>query len=144
MIDGLGVLGWGVGGIEAEAVMLGQVKRPTFVPIIQNIIFQANFNVAPPSGGLQNDWPIAGMCNQHGFSLDDYKGKPTKCQKMPYNLSIFARMGLWANLLNFLVRVWPICPLPTGLPLLTCALNMGPLWASSLSMSEPLSKFKTK
>jgi len=25
MIDGLGVAGWGVGGIEAEAVMLGQV-----------------------------------------------------------------------------------------------------------------------
>jgi hypothetical protein len=30
MIDGLGVAGWGVGGIEAEATMLGQVnlKRP--------------------------------------------------------------------------------------------------------------------
>lgn len=27
MIDGLGVLGWGVGGIEAEAVMLGQVSK---------------------------------------------------------------------------------------------------------------------
>ena len=24
MINGLGVLGWGVGGIEAEAVLLGQ------------------------------------------------------------------------------------------------------------------------
>ncbi len=24
MVNGLGVLGWGVGGIEAEAVMLGQ------------------------------------------------------------------------------------------------------------------------
>jgi aconitate hydratase len=24
MINGLGVLGWGVGGIEAEAAMLGQ------------------------------------------------------------------------------------------------------------------------
>ncbi len=24
MINGLGVLGWGVGGVEAEAVMLGQ------------------------------------------------------------------------------------------------------------------------
>lgn len=24
MINGLGVLGWGVGGIEAEAVMLGE------------------------------------------------------------------------------------------------------------------------
>ncbi|MEK6227480.1 MAG: aconitate hydratase AcnA [Chloroflexota bacterium] len=29
MINGLGVLGWGVGGIEAEAAMLGQ---PTFLP----------------------------------------------------------------------------------------------------------------
>lgn len=27
MIDGLGVAGWGVGGIEAEATMLGQVKK---------------------------------------------------------------------------------------------------------------------
>ena len=25
MINGLGIVGWGVGGIEAEAVMLGQV-----------------------------------------------------------------------------------------------------------------------
>jgi aconitase A len=25
MIDGMGVAGWGVGGIEAEATMLGQV-----------------------------------------------------------------------------------------------------------------------
>lgn len=27
MIDGLGVAGWGVGGIEAEAAMLGQVTN---------------------------------------------------------------------------------------------------------------------
>ena len=27
MIDGLGVAGWGGGGIEAEAAMLGQVKE---------------------------------------------------------------------------------------------------------------------
>lgn len=27
MIDGLGVAGWGVGGIEAEAAMLGQVSE---------------------------------------------------------------------------------------------------------------------
>jgi len=26
IIDGLGVTGWGVSGIEAEAAMLGQVK----------------------------------------------------------------------------------------------------------------------
>jgi len=29
MIDGLGVAGWGVGGIEAEATMLGQVNQFT-------------------------------------------------------------------------------------------------------------------
>src|SRR5881275_2084741 len=29
MVNGLGVLGWGVGGIEAEAALLGQ---PTFLP----------------------------------------------------------------------------------------------------------------
>ena len=28
MINGLGVLGWGVGGIEAEAAMLGQPLLP--------------------------------------------------------------------------------------------------------------------
>ena len=27
MINGLGVLGWGVGGIEAEAAMLGQADH---------------------------------------------------------------------------------------------------------------------
>lgn len=33
MIDGLGVAGWGVGGIEAEAAMLGQVVgSPLFDP----------------------------------------------------------------------------------------------------------------
>jgi aconitate hydratase len=34
MIDGIGVLGWGVGGIEAEAVMLGQ---PYYMSIPQVI-----------------------------------------------------------------------------------------------------------
>jgi homoaconitase/3-isopropylmalate dehydratase large subunit len=30
MIDGLGVAGWGVGGIEAEAAMLGQVRGSSY------------------------------------------------------------------------------------------------------------------
>ncbi|HEY6239130.1 MAG TPA: aconitase family protein, partial [Thermoplasmata archaeon] len=36
MVNGLGVLGWGVGGIEAEAVMMGQpyyLSRPTVVGV---------------------------------------------------------------------------------------------------------------
>lgn len=34
MIDGLGVAGWGVGGIEAEAAMLGQVIFASFFSYI--------------------------------------------------------------------------------------------------------------
>lgn len=36
MINGLGVLGWGVGGIEAEAVMLGQVRFVHFLFLQSN------------------------------------------------------------------------------------------------------------
>jgi aconitate hydratase len=35
MINGLGVMGWGVGGIEAEAVMLGQPISMT-LPKVDN------------------------------------------------------------------------------------------------------------
>ena len=34
MINGLGVLGWGVGGIEAEAVMLGQAISMVLPPVV--------------------------------------------------------------------------------------------------------------
>ncbi|OEH77656.1 putative aconitate hydratase [Cyclospora cayetanensis] len=34
MIDGLGILGWGVGGIEAEATMLGQPVSMTLPPVL--------------------------------------------------------------------------------------------------------------
>lgn len=34
MIDGLGILGWGVGGIEAEATMLGQPISMTLPPVL--------------------------------------------------------------------------------------------------------------
>lgn len=34
MINGLGVLGWGVGGIEAEAVMLGECMSMVLPEVI--------------------------------------------------------------------------------------------------------------
>ena len=37
MINGLGIVGWGVGGIEAEAVMLGQ---PLYMLMPQVIGFE--------------------------------------------------------------------------------------------------------
>lgn len=41
MIDGLGVSGWGVGGIEAEAAMLGQVISDLKIVVILNWIFES-------------------------------------------------------------------------------------------------------
>eukprot|EP01053_Blabericola_migrator_P008304 Blabericola_migrator_1__8303@NODE_430_length_8568_cov_132_492766_g339_i0_p1_GENE_NODE_430_length_8568_cov_132_492766_g339_i0NODE_430_length_8568_cov_132_492766_g339_i0_p1_ORF_typecomplete_len907_score170_79Aconitase/PF00330_20/2_3e157Aconitase_C/PF00694_19/1_3e42Aconitase_2_N/PF06434_13/1e03Aconitase_2_N/PF06434_13/0_37PTVENN/PF04829_13/9_8PTVENN/PF04829_13/33_NODE_430_length_8568_cov_132_492766_g339_i013764096 len=44
MIDGLGVLGWGVGGIEAEAVMLGQ---PIYMVVPKVVGFKLIGNLDP-------------------------------------------------------------------------------------------------
>ena len=46
MVNGLGVLGWGVGGIEAEAVMLGE---PCFLPPIE--VVGVRLSGTPPRGG---------------------------------------------------------------------------------------------
>ena len=50
MINGLGVLGWGVGGIEAEAVMLGQ---PIYMLLPEVIGFK--LNGAMPEGATATD-----------------------------------------------------------------------------------------
>ncbi len=50
MINGLGVLGWGVGGIEAEAAMLGQ---PTFLP--QPVVLGIRVVGALPAGTTATD-----------------------------------------------------------------------------------------
>src|SRR5205085_10909730 len=44
MVNGLGVVGWGVGGIEAEAAMLGQ---PTIMLIPQVVGFRLEGSLPP-------------------------------------------------------------------------------------------------
>jgi aconitate hydratase len=46
MIDGIGVLGWGVGGIEAEAVILGQ---PLYMLVPDVIGFRITGSLKPPA-----------------------------------------------------------------------------------------------
>src|SRR5256714_12430872 len=50
MVNGLGVLGWGVGGIEAEAAMLGQ---PTYMP--WPIVVGVRLHGALPTGTTATD-----------------------------------------------------------------------------------------
>ncbi|HEX2584778.1 MAG TPA: aconitate hydratase AcnA, partial [Steroidobacteraceae bacterium] len=63
MVNGLGVLGWGVGGIEAEAAMLGQ---PVTMLIPQVIGFKLNGQL--PSGSTATDLvlTITEMLRKHG------------------------------------------------------------------------------
>jgi len=63
MINGLGVLGWGVGGIEAEAVMLGQ---PTYMLIPQVVGFKMTGKL--PEGATATDLVlrVTEMLRKHG------------------------------------------------------------------------------
>ncbi|WP_290368020.1 aconitate hydratase AcnA [Occultella kanbiaonis] len=63
MVNGLGVLGWGVGGIEAEAAMLGQ---PVSMLIPRVVGFELNGQI--PSGVTATDvvLTITEMLRQHG------------------------------------------------------------------------------
>ena len=46
MIDGLGVAGWGVGGIEAEATMLGQVHSSALLMVFNSLKHEIYFEIA--------------------------------------------------------------------------------------------------
>jgi aconitate hydratase len=63
MVNGLGVLGWGVGGIEAEAAMLGQ---PMFLP--QPIVVGVRVTGALPAGTTATDLvlTLTQMLRAHG------------------------------------------------------------------------------
>ncbi|MBZ0266458.1 aconitate hydratase AcnA [bacterium] len=63
MINGLGVVGWGVGGIEAEAVMLGQ---PIFMLTPEVVGFELTGKL--PEGATATDMTLTAvqMLRQHG------------------------------------------------------------------------------
>jgi aconitate hydratase len=63
MVNGLGVLGWGTGGIEAEAAMLGQ---PAYLPI--PIVVGVKFRGALPAGSTATDLvlTLTEMLRKHG------------------------------------------------------------------------------
>ena len=80
MINGLGVLGWGVGGIEAEAVMLGQ---PISMLVPQVIGFRLTGNAGR--------WDYC-----YRFSVNQ-------------SLNSYARKVWLVNLLSFLVQDLTTC-----------------------------------
>src|SRR6185437_2763348 len=63
MVNGLGVLGWGVGGIEAEAAMLGQPSS-MLVPQVVGVRLTGKL----PEGGTATDLvlTVTQMLRKHG------------------------------------------------------------------------------
>jgi aconitate hydratase len=63
MVNGLGVLGWGVGGIEAEAALLGQ---PMYLPT--PVVVGVRFSGALPTGSTATDLvlTLTQMLRRHG------------------------------------------------------------------------------
>ena len=63
MINGLGVLGWGVGGIEAEAVMLGQ---PIYMLLPEVVGFELTGSLAPGVTATDMTLRIVEILREHG------------------------------------------------------------------------------
>jgi aconitate hydratase len=63
MINGLGVLGWGVGGIEAEAVMLGQ---PIYMLLPEVVGFELTGSLNPGVTATDMTLRIVEMLREHG------------------------------------------------------------------------------
>lgn len=63
MINGLGVLGWGVGGIEAEAVMLGQ---PYYMPIPEVVGFKLTGELREGVTSTDLVLTVVQMLREHG------------------------------------------------------------------------------
>ena len=63
MINGLGVLGWGVGGIEAEAVMLGQ---PIYMLLPEVVGFELSGSLNPGVTATDMTLRVVQMLREHG------------------------------------------------------------------------------
>jgi aconitate hydratase len=63
MVNGLGVVGWGVGGIEAEAAMLGQ---PTVMLVPQVVGFRLHGTLAPGATATDVVLTVTQMLRQKG------------------------------------------------------------------------------
>ena len=114
MINGLAVLGWGVGGIEAEAAMLGQ-------PISMLI---------PGDRGLQADRQAARRRHRHRSGADRHPDAAQEGRGRPAS---------W----NFTAPAWTRCRWKTAPPSPTWRRNMARPAASFRSMRRPCAISRT-
>lgn len=91
MINGLGVLGWGVGGIEAEAVMLGQ---PYYMPIPEVVGFKLTGEMKDGVTATDLVLTVVQMLREHGVvgKFVEFYGPGYKTLELA-DRAILANMG---------------------------------------------------
>ncbi|MCQ1534687.1 aconitate hydratase AcnA [Methanosarcina sp. KYL-1] len=87
MINGIGVLGWGVGGIEAEAVMLGQ---PYYMPVPEVVGFKLYGKLEPGVTATDLVLTITQMLRKHGVvgKFVEYYGPGLSSLSLPDRATI--------------------------------------------------------
>ncbi|HTH14083.1 MAG TPA: aconitate hydratase AcnA [Spirochaetia bacterium] len=87
MINGLGVLGWGVGGIEAEAVMLGQ---PYFMTVPAVVGFRLTGRLQPGTTATDLVLTITEKLRKHGVvdKFVEFFGPGVKSLSLPDRATI--------------------------------------------------------
>jgi aconitate hydratase len=87
MINGLGVLGWGVGGIEAEAVMLGQ---PYFMTVPKVVGFRLTGRLVPGTTATDLVLTITEKLRKHGVvdKFVEFFGPGVKTLSLPDRATI--------------------------------------------------------
>ena len=87
MINGLGVLGWGVGGIEAEAVMLGQ---PIYMLLPEVVGFELTGSLEPGVTATDMTLRIVEMLREHGCvaKFVEFHGKGLSNLSLPDRATI--------------------------------------------------------
>ena len=87
MINGLGVLGWGVGGIEAEAVMLGQ---PIYMLLPEVVGFELSGELQPGVTATDMTLRIVEMLREHGCvgKFVEFHGKGLSSLSLPDRATI--------------------------------------------------------
>ncbi len=87
MINGLGVVGWGVGGIEAEAVMLGQ---PIYMLIPEVVGFELTGELAEGATATDLVLTVTQMLRKHGVvgKFVEFYGKGLDALSLPDRATI--------------------------------------------------------
>ena len=100
MINGIGVLGWGVGGIEAEAVMLGQ---PYYMPVPEVVGFKLYGKLEPGVTATDLVLTITKVLREEGvvgkFGILRARLKCAKPSGQGNNFQYGS--GIWSNTWNF-------------------------------------------